>query len=316
MIRKNLIEISLAIFVLASCSVDAEQQRPRPLAGPLQPYQSPVPSSTPLPPTAIATAIPSPTATPFIYIVAQGDTMLDIAFQLGISPENLAAANPDLSPSAMSVGQELRIPEPSEVPSVEATPVPVDVSIAEPNCFATITQGLWCFALVTNPHDVALENISAEIKLSHEEGDVTTKSKMAFLPLGVLGSGESLPLFVFFPNVDASVQPSAQLMTAMKVPADDERFIYPILRNTLTQVDWSGRSAHVSGEVFIPPATGDVDQVWVAATAFDELGHVVGVRRWEFGDTVVAGASANFQITVASLGPEIVAISLGVEAKP
>ncbi|MCF6277355.1 MAG: LysM peptidoglycan-binding domain-containing protein [Anaerolineales bacterium] len=304
----------LGFVVLTACSADAEPQRPQTAAGSLQPWQTPVPSRTPLPPTATVTVTPVPTATPQLYVVAAGDTMLGIAFRFGVSPESLAAANPDVSAYAMSVGQELRIPAASGEFDESALPAPLEVTIAEPTCYTTLTQGMWCFALVVNPQAEAVENISARFDLLGDSGEVKY-SRTAFLPLDILAADERLPLFVYFPNVEMTLQPRVQLLTAMEASNASERYLQPVLGNTLTQIDWTGRSAYVSGEVSLPADTGSARQVWIVATAVDAAGRVVGVRRWEAGEAVAAGATVNFEITVASLGTAIAEVWVASEAR-
>lgn len=68
------------------------------------------------------------------YIVKSGDTLAGIASRFGIALEDLRAANPDLNPSAMSVGDVVRLPdsaagatpqpEPTQPPQEEPTAVP------------------------------------------------------------------------------------------------------------------------------------------------------------------------------------------------
>jgi hypothetical protein len=66
----------------------------------------------------------------------------------------------------------------------------------------------------------------------------------------------------------------------------------------------------------MPGEAQDAQQVWVAGTAYDEAGRVVGVRRWEWDDGLAAGGSLPFEFMVYSLGGRISRVELAVEARP
>jgi hypothetical protein len=57
-------------------------------------------------------------------------------------------------------------------------------------------------------------------------------------------------------------------------------------------------------------------QVWVAGTAYDEAGRVVGVRRWEWDKGLAAGGSIPFDFMISSIGGTISRVEFAVEARP
>ena len=80
------------------------------------------PTETPLPPTetALTTDIPSITPTPtidgpFIYTVAEGDTLFSIAEQFGVELVRLMEVN-ELEDGNIFINQQLLIPDPNEEP--------------------------------------------------------------------------------------------------------------------------------------------------------------------------------------------------------
>ncbi len=304
------------ILLLAACSAEATPDRTPPPAGDLQPYRTRTPSPTLPPPTAVLAETPIPTPTPFAYTVAAGDTMLGIALRFGVTLEELMAANPEVSPSAMAVGQDLRIPSDPQNISGEPTPTPVPSTVSQARCYATVERGMWCLALVRNDYPDMLENISAQITLL-DAGGQSLASQTVFTLLDILPQGEALPLAAFFPpDVPADAQPRVQMLTAIRLLPGDARYLPAILQNTLTLVDWPGRTAQVSGEVRLPAGSEAAGQVWVAATAYDADGNVVGVRRWDAGGGLEPGSRMKFGLTVASLGPAIERVELVVEARP
>ena len=78
--------------------------RPSPTVSP-----TPAPTATPVP-TAAPTATPAPAPTPRTYVVAEGDTLAEIAQQFGTTVEAIQAANGIEDPNTIAVGQVLTIP--------------------------------------------------------------------------------------------------------------------------------------------------------------------------------------------------------------
>ena len=229
--------------------------------------------------------------------------MGSIALEFGISMEELMRVNADISPSAMSVGQELLIPD-IKVTQIAPTIAPFELRLSPPYCYSTLSGGRWCFISVQNETDRSAESISAEVKLFDEKGNLLS-TKTAFSLIDRLLTGETMPLSVFFPKKGERAE--VTLKTALPIPTDDARYIPVTLKNTFTEISWDGRSAEVSGEV-IPE--GNPSHIWVLAIAYDANGHIVGVRRWES----VSGEK-KFNLIVASLGYMIEHVQIIVEAK-
>jgi hypothetical protein len=159
-----------------------------------------------------------------------------------------------------------------------------------------------------------IENLSAQVTLQNAEGD-SVDSAPALSPLNILPPGDSLPLMVFFPpEIPPDVKPLAQLLTGIHLQADDPRYLPATVRNTLAEIDSSGRNAQVSGTVYLPEDAQPASLVWVAAVAYDEFGRVVGVRRWESEAGIIPGDSLEFAFDVSSVAGEIERVEFVVEA--
>lgn len=297
--------LGLALLIACSPQGDEVPQRAPTMAGSLQTYQTPSPSAIPLTATPISTSTPLPTATPHIYTVRSGDTMGSIALEFGLDIGDLVNANPDVSPSAMSIGQELIIPD-KALPNAFISVEPLQIPFADPDCYPSLSGGMWCFVLAQNDIGRIVEGISFEIQLYDAAGE-RIASETAFPLLDRLPDGEFMPALVHFVDVPADAKAYATLRTAFEGDMNDERYALASLQGVLTQVSWDGRSADVSGEVLLDVA---VEKVWVLATAFDAEQNVIGVRRWE-----AIGDERAFFITVSSLGSEIDRVSLSVEAQ-
>ena len=259
---------------------------------------------------------PLPSPTPFTYTVQRGDTISSIALKFGVSMDDLQAANPEISPNAMSVGQVINIPSNPDNPSGEPTPTPAPFTIPQIKCYPTADQGLWCLVLAHNDFSDFMENVSAQVTLVDANNTVLA-SQTALLPLNILPPDTALPLTVFFPpEIPMNVKPQVQVLTATRLLPGDQRYLPATVNNTLVQVNADGRSARVTGQAFLPGNAEPASQVWVTGTAYDEAGGVVGVRKWESNTGFSANGSLPFEFMVSSLGGRIERVEFAVEARP
>jgi LysM repeat protein len=268
-------------------------------------------------PEGLVTAeTPLPSPTPFTYTVQTGDTISGIALKFGVSVDELQAANPETSPNAMSVGTVLKIPSNPDNPSGESSPTAAPFTIQQIECYPTTDQGMWCFVLVHNDYSDFMESVSAQVTLV-DTNDNVLASETALLPLNILPPNTSLPLAVFFsPDIPANAKPQVQVLTAIRLLPNDERYLPATINNTLVEVNTDGHSAQVSGQVLSQSGSIAASQVWVAATAYDDAARVVGVRRWESSTALTAGGSLPFEFMITSIGGRIARVDFAVEARP
>ncbi len=305
----------LCILFLESC---APQNVPAtPVHFDLTPYFTTTPSPIPAGPTGLVAAeTPLPSPTPFTYTVQTGDTLSEIAERFHVSLDDLQAANPEISPNSMSVGTVLKIPSDPANPSGEPTPTAVPSTVEQIECYPTAEGGMWCLVLVHNDYPDFMENLSAQVTLIDAAGSVLG-SQTALLPLNILPPNSSLPLSVYFaPDIPAEAEPRVQLLTAIRLLPGDARYLPASPQDVLVQVAWSGHTARIDGKVVLPAGSKPAAQVWVAATAYDESGRVVGVRRWESTSAIQPGSSVPFTMWVSSLGGIIARVDVAVEARP
>ncbi len=319
--RRNLIYagviLGLAFGVGACTSVTIPETSPAVMAGQVTPYLTAIPSQTATawPTSALVTAPAQPTPTPFTYVVVEGDTMLGIAVRFGVTLEDLQAANPQVDPRFLSVGTILIIPLDGEVISGLASPTPVSLSHAAPQCYLTAEGGLGCFLLVRNTLPLDVENVTALITLFN--GGEAQASLQATAPLNRIPAGGEIPLWVVFPPpVAAGYGVSAQVLTALTISPEDERYLPAVARVEETVFSLGGKQATVMGQITLEEGSAPAGLVWLVAVAYDADGGVVGVRRWESLAGLAAGDSLPFEMNVFSLGPPIERIQVLVEARP
>lgn len=353
--------LALGLFFLlgvAACNPVVSQPKPtRTSETLLIPYRTPTPAASRTavaaeeigqPHTPAATIPPPPTPTPFTYEVKKGDTMLAIAINHGIKLEDLQAANPDVNPRILSVGTRLVIPlnEEDGTQGILPTPTPLPMEMDASGCYPSADGGLWCLTPVHNNQSRAVENLSAWINLFDSNGNVITGT-VAYPPLNLIPSGETIPLLAFFPSTVLSsthdqVTPQVELLSAFPVAAEGRRYLPLNVQNLDEKIDPSGHQATVEGRVDYPKGaslptltttitvTGtpvaEVEStpqplppakiVWLAAVAYDQEGNVVGVRKWEASKAIPPGKHRDFEITVYSLGPAIERVDVLLEARP
>jgi LysM repeat protein len=273
----------------------------------LQPYLTNTPQNTNTPNILLIETTPLPTSTPHIYIVEQGDTFSEIAEKFKISISDLRAANPNVSPNTMSIGETLIIPDPSAIFAAASTPTPIPVPITQTVCHPDSSSGLHCFALIQNNTANILKNVSVKINLLDESNQVIA-SQSAFTPLDFIAPNSSLPVYIYFPNVNQNVNPQVQLLSAFE--GNSSNYIQANINNSITEID--GNYATVNGQMYV---SQPANQLWIVAVAYDKNNTVVGMKRWEGGALSVEALSP-FQFSVASLSVEIEAVEFFIQAKP
>lgn len=307
LMRKTLL---IGVLFFSACASPSASAPAQTTDVSLSPTLTAAPAATLTPNVVVINDTPIPTSTLQVYIVESGDTISEIAEKFQISQTDLLAANPDANPNALTIGQTLFIPDPSAPLAAASTLTPVPVPVTQAACHPTTDSGAWCFALIHNNTADVLANVSAQITLLDSNGTALT-SQIAYPPLDIIQPNSSLPVYAFFPNTPADVRPQIQVLSAMQGGANQ---LPAALNNIVTQIDWGGMSAQVSGDVSLPAESNAATQVWVAAVTYDKNGTVVGVRRWEGGALEPSG-SLRFEFIVASVGGEIEAVEFAVQAR-
>jgi len=300
----------ICIFIISACASPATKNAPNIS---LDLYSTSTPGLTSTPNVIVIFETPIPTSTPLIYTVEAGDTISEIAEKFKITQDELRAANPDVSPNSMTIGMTLLIPDSSAVPVGASTPTPVPAPVTQTVCHPSADGGLWCFALIQNNTTELLENVSAQITLLDESNSVIA-SQTAFMPLDIIAPNSSLPVYVLFDSeIPANFNIQVQVLTANQLPLNNTRYLPAAIQNAVAQIN--GRTAQLSGQIFLPAESQAATQIRVAAVAYDKDGVVVGIKRWE-GGAVQPGGSISFSFLVSSLSFEIDAVEFFVEARP
>ena len=273
-------------------------------------------------PTSTATVTPPPVT----YKVKDNDDMYGIAFLFGVSPQALMTANPKVNPRAMSPGTILIIPVPLTPPANADTPTspgPSPTAIVSiprpPDCYPDTEGGVWCFLLVKNDRTSGLESITGVIRLAGGDPQSTQKpiEQAATTLIDLLPAGASTPLVAYFPPpAPLSFIPSGEVTLALPLPENDTRYLPVTIQDQQVAIALDGKSAEVTGSLALSSGQKPASQAWIAATAFDAGGAVVGVRKWEAASPLSPGSKLSFDLQVYTLGPLIDHVSLVAQARP
>ena len=240
--------------------------------------------------------------------------MSSIALFYDLNTNDVVLANPDIDPNAMVVGMQVLIPTKTastEVASISSAPAPVVLSA--PACFQEKSGGLWCFMNAKNENDFAVENVLVEITLGDENGSQLT-DQVAAAPLNMLPSKGQLPLSAYFPPpIPKPYRYSYLLLSALPME-DESRYIETEILDQTVAISEDGLAAKISTRVFVNGAVEETVRVWLSATALDNEGNIIGVRRIEatgsldeVGVIIVSGS-------VYSVSAPIDSVQLNVEA--
>jgi LysM repeat protein len=285
--RKSLLILGLilAVFSAAGCRQDSNLpgEASATSEGLITPYLTATLAATHPIATELATPTPPPlpTPTPFMYTVVENDTMIAIAVRFGVTLDDLQLANPEVSPNFLSIGTQLVIPinfddEEQGASGNEVLPL-VEGTL---ECTSVRSGGMWCYWLMINPLEQAVENISGVIRLYDQDGEQVA-SGQAVAALNIIGPGQQAPLGVYFPPPVPDWQlAQGQLVSAVTANQYEQRYLQGEFEQLEVDIHPDRLSAQVSGRIRFNGGQ-QPEYVWILAVAYDLEGIVVGVRRWE-----------------------------------
>jgi LysM repeat protein len=281
-----------------------------------------LPSATTTPPQQAgydqdAQMLPSdPTATPFVHVVQEGDTLLSIALTYGVGLEELVLVNPGIDPQFLSVGTTLRIPGPEgeAVDVLLPTPTPVTISPSRVLCFEALTGEFRCFAAIHNDLSVAIEAISGIIGLYDDDG-VLLAQKSTESMLQLLPPGRTIPLAAVFTEKPTNfAYGQIQILSAIQIDLEVSRSV-PV---EPAMVDWqvveNQAGAVATVQIAVPSdLEGEAYNLRILAMALDKNSGIVGYRLIEEVVDPTATEIIDLDFYVLSLGPPISEIQVVAE---
>ena len=303
----------LLFFILAACSsVEVENT---PLATTtLRSVTSYTPTSKPASSlTPIGTSFPAgPTPTPFVHIIQQGETLLEIAFRYGVQFDDIVLVNPQIDPNLLRIGEEIRIPgsdgEPVEILLPTPTPIPVQIKTLE--CHESPTLAFICMVSITNNEEFMIAGVSAHITLHDRDGQVLD-NQIVYAPLNQIPTGQEIPLIAIFDRKPSEYSDfHVDLLSAVQVADLIDELPEIDVVDTQTIYKAAKTLAEVSGTLSIVAHEGDELLVRVVGVVFDAKGEPIGMNVWEERIDSANNEEIEYRFSIFSLGPEIAGISI------
>ena len=313
--RNSLLWLFLSTWVSVACAVTPTPP-PAPTATVTLRPAAPPAAATPsqAAPTPVIIASPTPTPTPFLHIVRKGETLIGIAVTYNVSLQALQAANGDLDPRALQIGQTLIIPlsEDSVAAQAEGLPSPMPLELGQPACLPQASGALSCIVLARNPGPGAVENVSARIILADAQGLPIT-STVGSTGLDIVPPGVAATIAVWFaPGVQSVAAQGADLLSAYPSNEPSQRYV-PLQLDSYTAAQ-SGRVWEIKGVIKNPTADA-VSLVRVVAILLAANERPVGYQRLELPGGLEPGASRDFDLPVTALADDAIQYVLWVEGK-
>jgi LysM repeat protein len=233
-----------------------------------------IPSASVETPASAPTA-DAPTPTPLLYIVQDGDTLLDIALRHGVSLDGLRASNANVDLTLLQIGQPLVIPSEQDgaFASIQATPTSLPLSVQPPTCYDTRAGTTVCLGRVANSQDTAAGQVTLEVRLLRSGGEpplveIATVEQSLILP------GALAPYRVVF-NTPWSEFTGATAVLRSADATFDSSIVTLAVENQ--RVELVGGSFEVRADL-VNAGTGIAQPLRAIVTLQNEAGEVIGYR--------------------------------------
>lgn len=260
------------------------------------------------------THTPTPTATPQLYIVSEGDTLLDIAIRFDIPLADLRAANSASDLSLLQIGQTLIIPPAapelppdttttdSAVPVLAPTPTPVPLTINPPTCYDTRAETILCLGEIANPYEETVERVALRVQVIDAAGAILEETITA-LDQVWLPAGSDAPYRAQF-NIGwpTFVLPGTSVQTTLLSADTSSGGEAPYARLNVEDIEtrMEGERVIVTARI-VNADTSRADDLRIVATVRDEAGRVIGYRVNTPPTSLSAGASLPVEIVIIPL---------------
>lgn len=318
----------LALFFLVQC------QTPEPITPTLAP--SPTYTLTPeigialatrtiptiaviqVTPTPLPTATPTPTATPIVYVIEEGDTLLELAILNNTTVAEIETFNPGIQPRLLQIGQQIVLPPPATpvYSGTGPTPIPIQVVISNISVIETVLENVWVLGEVTNQGEYPVENVQVEVRLFDGAGQGLAQVS-AWVIAGVIPAGEKSPFGVLVEGVVGTVAyPVASVVSGRTTLDLGTRY----LDLAVSEVD----ATFEEGRVILDGQVANVGEVAAAnitliTTLYDQQGSVIGYHQTNLPDLLPAAERRSFTLEITPPGGSPVNYTLmvqGVRAIP
>jgi LysM repeat protein len=262
------------------------------------PSPIPRPTSTPIP-----TITPQPTATPIVYVIQEGDTLLAVAAQYGVSLDAIRLANPDVRPELLQIGQAVIIPpanDENRAAGFLPSPTPLPLTISATGWYTTPVGGLWFLGEVLNETQSTVGNVRLGVTLYGQDGDMLAELD-TWMAADVLATGTASPFGLLF-------GPLPEIMTTYETrllssePVTREGAWHPDLTISESGGLFEGTVYRIRG-IVRNQGSSQATEVTLVATLYNRSGQVTGFLREALPEPLAPTRQASFDLWLAPVGP-------------
>jgi LysM repeat protein len=254
----------------------------------------------------VDTPTPTITPTPIVHVVQQGDTLLAIAFDYGVSVEALQRANGIENPQFLQVDQRLIIPVNEEAGQARShllmpTPTPQPVQMRGAGLYETPVGSLWALGEIANTTAVTLTNVQVQVMLFGQDGQPVAQMD-GFAEADLVPPQASSPFGILFTTPPDWASYQMTIIRAQEAGALADAYVSIVL----TDVDGRllGSQFEVSGTVANTSAGQVAGSIDIIVTTYDAQGAVTGFRQQTVrpDEGLAPGAKVPFSLALAAHG--------------
>jgi LysM repeat protein len=256
-------------------------------------------------PTPLPTPTETPTATPIVYQIVAGDTLLAIAIARQTTVSEILELNPTIRPESLQIGAPLILPPPATpiAQTVLGTPIPIQVSVMSVTLYRTPLDGLWILGQVRNDGEQPVENIQVEISLPDDAGEMAAVATAWALP-AVLPPGETAPFGVLLPQAPLTIGLPVTAVTGGQTVTDiGSRYLDLATEATMITIE----DSRLAVEGWIDNIGQETaTQIVLIATFYDIQKRVTGYQVHYVNEILPPGGRLPFSLTAAPPGSQTV----------
>ena len=245
------------------------------------------------------------------YEVKKGDTLSEIAFQFGLSMEQIQAANPDVDFTLLKIGDELVIPpvNAEEYDTFIQRMYSKYIQYNGSECFTQLSNQISCLSRIQNSGDQSVINLQMQLEVTDGGGKKIFLSSGA--PLIQLFPGEEVPVLFtgFNSELSAPLETRFQIKTLDVIEYHENSFrIAADSMETSYEISADGLAADIRirfvSDLLIHPSDRNIK---IVAVVYRMDGTPVGIRTW------IGNVTSEINMSVYSLSDKIESVKLWAE---
>jgi LysM repeat protein len=261
----------------------------------------------------VPTTTPKPSATPNLYIIEEGDTLFDIASNLGTTLDEILSLNPGIQPELIQVGQDLIVPARStEQPITEEhEQSPFALEVATVAHYRTPQGTLWILGEVINQNETPLTNVRIEIAIKDTQENVETRFSTWVVP-SVIPPGAKAPFGLLLdtgPNDPEIVE--THLVGGQVIPELGNQYLDLAVLDAAVTIN--GSSVEIIGLVG-NEGQQTATEIRLVTTLYDDQEKVTGYLETVIPGSLPAGDTAPFQLEISAVSSRTTNHSFVIQA--